>query len=166
MDGLSRPALDELKFIQTEEVDAKNLDPRTELPAEVSVNNMETVEISKSKLMEEQKLDPDLAPIFKDLGNREHTVVGKKQYFLREGILMAQVGSGAILTVVPSSLARSLVDILHIQTLHAGERRLLQAVNKSNFLLKGKMKLVKEATRQCIFCQTSLTSKFKDVPEW
>ena len=164
VDGLSRPALDELKYLQTEEVDAKNLDPRTELPTDVSVNNMETVEISKSKLMEEQKLDPDLIPIFKDLGNKDQTVVGKKHYFLQEGILMAQVGSGAILTVVPSSLAKALVDILHIQTLHAGERRLLQAVNKSNFLLKGKMKLVKDATRQCIFCQTALTSKFRREP--
>ena len=164
VDGISRPALDDLKYIQTEEMDAKNLDPRTELPTAVSSNYMETVEISRSKLMEEQKKDPDLAPIFSDLGHKDHTVVGKKQYFLRNNILMAQVGSGAILTVVPSSLAKSLVDMLHIQTLHAGERRLLQAVNRSNFLFKGKMKLVRDATRQCVFCQTILTSKFRREP--
>ena len=143
VDGLSRPSVEEKSF-QTEEFPAKLLDPKIELPPPVAINNLDIVEISRSKLEDEQRSDPDLMPIFEELGKRSHANIGKKDYFLKNKTLMCQVTSGAVLTVVPASLARTLMEMLHIQTLHAGERRLMQAVNRSNFLFKGKSKREQE----------------------
>ena len=163
-DALSRPTNTEMKELQAEELDPTFLDPKTELPDNLSINHLETVDVSRAKLIEEQKNDPYLGPILEKLGNRSEAVIGNKQYFLKEKVLMAQVGSGAVLTVVPDSLAKVLIDMLHIQILHGGEQRLLNAVNRSNFLFRGKNKLVKNATRQCVFCQLRLTSKFRREP--
>ena len=164
-DGLSRS-----QSIQLEEVDAKIFDPKLELPANlIDSNYMETIDVSARKLKEEQAKDPALKKIIENMGTKQCANVGKKDYFMTDGLLQAQVSSGATLTVIPESMAKTVVELLHVQTLHSGERRLFQAIRRSNILIPGKTKLVQDVCRTCILCQLQQTTKFKkeqniDVP--
>ena len=153
VDGLSR-----CETLLTEEVDIAELNPNLELP--IRSNNLDMTQISRENLIKEQKADAKLEEIRRKIGNAESKTIGKKTYFLREGILQAQVRSGATLTIVPESLARLLVETLHIQCLHSGERRLKQAIMRSNFLIPGVTKLVQTICRRCVFCQMTHFSKF------
>ena len=159
-DGLSRS-----HPTQLEEIDTKFFDPKLELPANLLESNyMETMEVSAAKLKEEQAKDPALKKIIEDMGTKQLTTVGKKDFMLNNGILQAQVSSGATLTVIPESMAKTVVELLHVQTLHSGERRLFQAIRRSNILIPGKTKLVQEVCRTCILCQLQQTTKYKKEP--
>ena len=153
VDGLSR-----CETFHTEEVDIAELNPNLELP--VQSNNLDVTQISRENLIKEQKADPKLEEIRRKIGKDQSKTIGKKTYFINEGILQAQVRSGATLTIVPESLSRLLVETLHIQCLHSGERRLKQAIMRSNFLIPGVTKLIQTICRRCVLCQMTHYSKF------
>ena len=153
VDGLSRS-----ESFTAEEIDPTALNPELELP--IMSNNLDVTQISRENLIKEQIADEKLNEIRTKIGNKPNALIGKKLYFIKQGILMAQVRSGATLVVVPEKLAHLLVSTLHIQCLHTGERRLRQAIARSNFLIPGVTRLIHTVTRTCLFCQMYHSSKF------
>ena len=69
---------------------------------------------------------------------------------------------------IPERLAREMVELVHIRTLHTGQHKLQKILSQMQVLIPQKTKLVKEVTNNCIFCQMSakrphaeVTSKIK-----
>lgn len=151
-DGLSRN-----KTFRIEEMDGAELDPKMVLPIEI--NSLETTQITVENLIKEQRVDQNLGPIIENLLKLKEPRDGP--YRLVNGILMKEVRNGnATLTVIPEKLAQLIVSTIHIQNVHSGEKRLRDAIRRSNFLIPSITKRIKQTVRRCIFCQMNHQTKF------
>ena len=155
-DGLSRSGI-----FSVEEVGSAELDPRLELP--VALNAIEVTRISSDNLRAEQRKDAKLGEIIRKLEKLKDQ--RENDYSLEDGTLMKQAKNGTLLTVVPEALAKLIVNTVHIQNVHSGERRLREALMRSKFLIPGITKLIKNVVRKCLFCQMTHTSKYPRLPD-
>ena len=159
VDSLSRVA--ELKNynVNLHELAADSLQRNVEINLSYPLHT-DCPEISVDQLLLEQKKDEEGKMILKNLQLSLETpknyTVNSNRYELGTNLVIYRITKDfKRLAWIPHALAADVVQLVHIRTMHAGQKKLNMILRKMPIFLAGKTKLINETTRSCIYCQMS-----------
>jgi len=159
VDSLSRVA--ELKNynVDLNKLAENSLKKSVEINLSYPLHN-ECPEISLEQLLLEQSRDKEGEKILKNLKlsleSPPNYTINENRYELGTNSVIYRITKDfKRLAWIPNFLAADVIQLVHIRTMHAGQKKLNTILRKMPIFLPGKTKLVQDTTQNCIYCQMS-----------
>ena len=160
VDGISRLAIQNTSVVHAVELNPEIKD------FEISSNllRFSKPNILREDIVREQKNDPHIFDIFSELHESEEKSLfrNKIEYLLIRNLVYRKTNDGSLLLMIPENLAKLVLEFLHCSTFHRGSAALTDTLMRTPIFIRNRTKLIAEVTRECLYCQISVSGKFRD----
>ena len=130
----------------------------TDLLGSASVNNISVTSglLEKEKILKLQREDGYILRFFEDIKASKFPIIFQgRKYILRNGLVYLVTNNCLELLLIPDSAANEIVQFVHFELVHPGEKRLLRVLRDSPIFIRKLSSVVHSVTKNCLFCQFS-----------
>ena len=104
-------------------------------------------------VIREQLASEKYSKIHKQLENDRMATINNEQYVKRNNALFKKTKDNTELLIIPKTLGRNILEVLHERSAHLGAKNLIRIIDNEEVWIESKTKSAHDVCRGCILCK-------------